>query len=184
MLEIDSLFDEFKNKCATTVQACQKEMQGVNTGRANSSMLDKIMVEIYGGHQPLNSLATTSIMDSQTISVKVWDKTTVGAVEKAILSSNLDLNPIREGELLRIPITPMTQEKRQKLVKMIHTKAEEFKISIRNSRKIINEKLKKEQKTIPKDDYANHLKKIDEITKKYIDKVDEIIKKKEKSILN
>lgn len=183
MLEVDDLFKDFEQKCTTTVKTFQTELDNIQIGRANTGIIEKIIVNMYGSTSFIRDLATINIIDSQTISVKVWDRSAAAAVEKAILSSDLNLSPIREGELIRIPIPPLTSEKRKKIAKMIQEKSENFKVSIRSNRHNCMDQLKKEQKSLAKDDYNNFLKKIDQITKKFIDNIIHIMEKKIKSIL-
>ena len=183
----EEIFEDFKKKLENVITHTKKDLQGMHTGRANTNLLDKVIVEVYGSPTPLNQIATVSVLDSQNISVKAWDRNNAAAIEKAILASDLGLQPQRMGELIRIPIQPMTADKRKQLVKTVYAKGEQSKISIRNTRRNAIDDLKSLQDTdekVSKDEHESNIDKIDKTTKDFIAQIDDIVKEKEKTILN
>jgi len=156
----------------------------IRTGRANASLLDSVRVDYYGSMTPLSQMASITTPEPRLIMVKPWDRSVVGAVEKAIRSSDLGLNPTSDGEIIRIPVPPLTEERRRELVKMARKYGEECKISVRNARRDSNELLKvmESDGEASKDDVARALKRIQELTDAGVAKVDEIVEKKEVEI--
>jgi ribosome recycling factor len=158
----------------------------VRTGRANISMLDGVRVEYYGTMTPLNQVATLNVPDPRLITIKPWEKSLIPMIEKAIKAqSDLGLNPNSDGEQVRLPIPPLTQERRKDLVKMIKKLAEEAKVALRGSRREANENLKEftDSGDISEDDQRQGQKKVQDLTDKYTATVDDIAGKKEKEIL-
>jgi ribosome recycling factor len=163
----------------------QHAMASVRTGRASVSLLDNIRVDYYGTPTPLNQVATLHVPEPAMITAQPWDSSVIGAIEKAIRSSDLGLNPANDGKLIRIPIPALTQERRKDLVKHLHGVAEEHRVSLRNIRRDANEALKKlmKDKTISEDDERRGLDEVQKLTDGYMKKVDELSKAKEKEIL-
>ena len=162
-----------------------KELSTVRTGRANPKMLDGVRVEVYGQKMPISQLATVSIPEPQMINVQVWDKANVGAVDQAIRTSDLNLNPIVDGQLLRIAIPKLTEERRKELIKVLKTIAEKAKVAIRNIRRDSLEELKKEQKdkNLSEDDLKKNSNEVQKITDLKIAEIDKKLSEKEVEIL-
>ena len=162
-----------------------KELSTVRTGRANPKMLDGVRVEVYGQKMPISQLATVSIPEPQMINVQVWDKANVSAVDQAIRTSDLNLNPLVDGQLLRIAIPKLTEERRKKLIKVLKTIAEKAKVAIRNIRRDSLEELKKEQKdkNLSEDDLKKNSNEVQKITDLKIAEIDKKLSEKEVEIL-
>ena len=162
-----------------------KELSTVRTGRANTKMLDGVRVEVYGQKMPISQLATVSIPEPQMINVQVWDKANVGAVDQAIRTSDLNLNPLVDGQLLRIAIPKLTEERRKELIKVLKTIAEKAKVAIRNIRRDSLEELKKEQKdkNLSEDDLKKNSNEVQKITDLKIAEIDKKLSEKEVEIL-
>jgi ribosome recycling factor len=162
-----------------------KELSTIRTGRANPKMLDGVRVEVYGQKMPISQLATVSVPESQMINVQVWDKANVGAVDQAIRTSDLNLNPLVDGQLLRIAIPKLTEERRKELIKVLKTIAEKAKVAIRNIRRDSLEELKKEQKdnNLSEDDLKKNSNEVQKITDLKIAEIDKKLSEKEVEIL-
>jgi len=162
-----------------------KELSTVRTGRANPKMLDGVRVEVYGQRMPISQLATVSIPEPQMINVQVWDKANVSAVDQAIRTSDLNLNPLVDGQLLRIAIPKLTEERRKELIKVLKTIAEKAKVAIRNIRRDSLEELKKEQKdkNLSEDDLKKNSNEVQKITDLKIAEIDKKLSEKEVEIL-
>jgi ribosome recycling factor len=163
------------------------EFGGLRTGRASAALLDPIMVNAYGGSpMPLNQLATINVPEPRLITVQVWDRSQVGAVERAIRESDLGLNPVGEGQLLRLPIPELNQERRQEIAKVAHKYTEQARIAVRNVRRDGMEHLKKMEKDgdIGKDDHHSLSTKVQELTDKVIREIDEALAAKEAEIMH
>jgi ribosome recycling factor len=168
------------------IENFKKELGKVRTGRANVSMLDGLKVDYYGTATPLNQVATLNVPDPRMITIKPWEKSVLQAIEKSIKQrTELGLNPIIDGDLVRLPIPPLTQERRKELVKLIKGMTEEAKVAIRNGRREGNDGLKKLKADgkITEDDEKKGLKQVQDVTDKHIAQVDEVGGKKEKEIL-
>ena len=161
------------------------EFGGLRTGRANASLLDPIMVMAYGNPMALNQLATINVPESRLITVQVWDRSQVGAVERAIRESDLGLNPVVEGQLLRLPIPELNQERRQEIVKVAHKYAEHARIAVRNVRRDGMEHLKRMEKDgdMGKDEHHSFSTKVQDLTDKIIKEIDEALASKEAEIM-
>jgi len=172
---MDTVIDDFRRKLAT-----------VRTGRAAVSLLDTIMVDYYGTMTPLSQMASVHAPEPQMLTVQPWDQSQIGAVEKAIRSSDLGLNPSNDGKLVRIPIPPLTEERRKQLAKQVHDIAEDHRTAVRNMRRDGNERLKKmlKDKLISEDAERDGLDEIQKLTNAYITKIDELVKAKEQELTN
>lgn len=181
--EID--FDDLKRRMQGALSVLKTELTGLRTGRASSSMLDTIQVEAYGSLTPLSQVASVSVPEPRMISVQVWDKTQVGAVEKAIRESNLGINPVVDGTLLRLPVPELNEERRQELVKVSHKYGEQARISIRHVRRDGMDMLKKLEKDgdLSKDAHHDAGELVQKMTDEMIAEVDTIIAKKEAEII-
>ena len=167
-----------------SVDTLKKELSGLRTGRASVHLLDGVVVTVYGARMPINQLGTVSTPDARTISMQVWDKGQVGAVEKAIREANLGLNPIVEGVLLRMPIPPLNAERRQDLVKVAHKYAEQARVAVRNIRREGMDLLKKLDKDghIGEDEHHKSSAKVQELTDRLIKEIDQVLAAKEVEI--
>ncbi len=163
----------------------QHEMAGIRTGRASVSLLDHIRVDYYGTPTPLNQLATLHVPEPSLITVQPWDVSQIGAIEKAIRASDLGLNPMNDGKVIRVPIPPLTEERRRELVKHLHAITEEHRVAVRNIRRDANEAIKKllKEKLIGEDEERRALDEIQKLTDTYTQKIDQASKVKEKEIL-
>jgi ribosome recycling factor len=170
---MDTVIEDFRRKLAT-----------VRTGRAAVSLLDTILVDYYGTMTPLSQMASVHAPEPQMLTVQPWDQSQIGAVEKAIRTADLGLNPSNDGKLVRIPIPPLTEERRKQLAKQVHDIAEDHRTAIRNVRRDGNERLKKmlKDKTISEDAERDGLDEIQKLTNSYIGKIDELSKTKEVEI--
>ncbi|MEQ1688745.1 MAG: ribosome recycling factor [Sphingopyxis sp.] len=167
------------------VEALKHDLAGLRTGRANSGMLDPVSVEVYGSHMPINQLASVTVPEPRMLSVQVWDKANVGAVDKAIRSAGLGLNPIVDGQTLRLPIPDMTQERRKELSKLAGQYAEKGRIAVRNVRRDANEMLKIDEKKheISEDERKKLESEVQKLTDKAIADIDAAAHAKEQEIL-
>jgi ribosome recycling factor len=163
----------------------KQEFGGLRTGRASAGILDPITVSAYGNPMPLNQLATINVPEPRLITVQVWDRSQVGAVERAIRESNLGLNPVVEGQLLRLPVPELNQERRQEIVKVAHKYAEQARVAVRNVRRDGMEHLKRAEKEheMGKDEHHTLSTKVQELTDKIIKEIDEALASKEAEIM-
>jgi len=175
----------YRERMDKSVAALKEEFNGLRTGRANVGLLDPVQVQAYGSSAPLNSVAAISVPEPRMIAVSVWDKSMVGPVEKAIRAAGLGLNPIVDGQTLRIPVPPLTEERRKELAKLAGKYAEQQKIAIRNIRRDANDDLKKAEKTsdISQDDQKKMETEVQKDTDAAIKRVDEALKTKEQEIM-
>jgi ribosome recycling factor len=170
---MDTVIDDFRRKLAT-----------VRTGRAAVSLLDTVMVDYYGTMTPLSQMASVHAPEPQMLTVQPWDQSQVGAVEKAIRGADLGLNPSNDGKLVRIPIPPLTEERRKQMAKQVHEIAEDHRTAVRNVRRDANERLKKmfKDKVISEDAERDGLEEVQKLTNTYINKIDDLSKTKETEI--
>ena len=175
----------YKDKMIKTIDLFSKELSSLRTGRANASMLDLIKVDVYGQQMPINQLATITVPEPRTINVQVWDLNNVTLIDSAIKKSELGLNPQIDGQLMRLPIPDLNEERRSELKKIIKSTGEKCKVSIRNIRREANDELKKLLKTkeISEDDEKKAEKDVQNITDTNIKLIDEKVISKEKEIM-
>ncbi|WP_373478643.1 ribosome recycling factor [Geminocystis sp.] len=180
------LTDEIKENMQKSVEKTQQDFNTIRTGRANASLLDKVMVEYYGAETPLKSLANISTPDSTTILVQPFDRSSMNLLQKSISLSDLGLTPNNDGQVIRLNIPPLTTERRQEFVKLASKYAEEGKVAIRNIRRDGIEKVRKQEKSseISEDESRDLQDQIQKITDKYTVKIDEILAIKEKELIN
>lgn len=176
---------DLEKRMQASVESLKSEFAGLRTGRASANMLDPITVEAYGNKMPMNQVGTVSVPEPRLLTVQVWDATQVTAVEKAIRDSNLGLNPSTEGNLIRLPVPELSEERRKELTKVASQYAENTRIAIRNIRRDGMDELKDQQKAgdISEDDFHRDSEKIQKLTDQYIAQVDELLKSKEDDIL-
>ncbi|PIS29876.1 MAG: ribosome recycling factor [Candidatus Marinimicrobia bacterium CG08_land_8_20_14_0_20_45_22] len=182
---IRDILKDAEDRMKKSLETSQHDMAVIRTGRATPSLLDSIRVDYYGSMVPLKQVANVAAPDARLLVVQVFDRNAIQSVEKAIRTSDLGLNPKVEGNILRLPIPSLTEDRRKELIKFIHKLAEEGRISIRNVRRDANEMTKDLEKSgdISEDDSHLGLEKIQELTDKYTKLVDEIVKRKEKEIM-
>ena len=168
------------------VEDLRRKMGTIRTGRAAVSLLDSVMVEYYGTPTPLSQMASVHAPEPNMLTVQPWDQTQLGVIEKAIRSSDLGLNPSNDGKMVRVPVPPLTEERRKQLAKQVHEIAEEHRTAIRNVRRDANDRLKKmlKDKTISEDEERRGHDAIQKTTDKFVARVDELLKKKEQEILS
>jgi ribosome recycling factor len=176
---------DLERRMKGAVESLKHDLSGLRTGRANTALLDPIMVEIYGSQMPLNQVATVSAPEPRLLSVQVWDKSSIGPVEKAIRSAGLGLNPINDGNTLRLPIPDLTEERRKELAKLASKYAENARIAIRNVRRDGMDALKTDEnkKEISEDDRKRSETELQKLTDEIIKAADELTTSKEKEIL-
>ena len=167
------------------VEALKHELAGLRTGRASTALLDTIQVEVYGSHMPLNQVATVSVPEPRLLTVQVWDRSNVQPVEKAIRSANLGLNPVTDGQLVRLPIPDLTEERRKELAKLVGQYAEKARIAVRNVRRDGMEHLKADEKKheISEDERKRLETEVQKLTDETIKEIDDAASTKEKEIL-
>ena len=168
-----------------SVDSLRTELTKIRTGRAHPSLLDQLMVDYYGTDTPINQVANVTVEDSRTLAVAPWEKQMVAVVEKAIINSGLGLNPTTAGNLIRIPMPPLTEERRRELVKVVKGEGENTKIAIRNIRRDANSDFKEllKEKEIPEDECRQAEDSVQKHTDKYVASVDEVIAVKEKELM-
>ncbi|MCU0728735.1 MAG: ribosome recycling factor [Sphingopyxis sp.] len=176
---------DVERRMTGAVEALKSDLAGLRTGRANAAMLDPVTVEVYGSHMPINQVASITVPEPRMLSVQVWDKVNVGPVDKAIRSAGLGLNPIMDGQTLRLPIPDMTQERRKELSKLAGQYAEKGRIAVRNVRRDANEMLKVDEKKgeISEDEQKKLEGEVQKMTDKAIADIDAAATAKEKEIL-
>ena len=176
---------DLERRMKGAVESLRSDLNGLRTGRANTGLLDPITVEVYGSQMPLNQVATVSAPEPRMLTVQVWDKSNVTPVEKAIRSAGLGLNPINDGNTIRLPIPDLTEERRKELAKLAHTYAEKARIAIRNVRRDGMDNLKADEakKEISEDERKRHEVEVQKLTDEMIKAVDEVTAHKEKEIM-
>jgi ribosome recycling factor len=179
------VIEKTRNAMGKAIEAQKKELAKVRTGRASTTLLDEIRVDYYGTPTPLNQVGTLSVPEARLIIIQPWEKNLIGEIEKAILKSDLGLNPTSDGQLIRLAIPPLTEERRKEMGKLARRMCEDTKIAIRNIRRDANESLKKLQKDkeISEDEQKRGEKEIQDLTDEFVKKADEIVALKEKEIM-
>lgn len=182
---INEIKEDAKQRMEKSVEALRNQVAKVRTGRAHPSILDTVMVNYYGVDTPLKQLANITIEDSRTLALTVFDKSSSQAVEKAILTSDLGLNPAAAGTVIRIPMPPLTEERRRDLVKVVRAEAEQGRVAVRNIRRDANSDLKEllKEKEITEDDERRGTDEIQKLTDAYVAKIDQILADKEKDLM-
>ena len=174
-----------EQKMARSIESFKAELQKIRTGRAHPGILDQVHVEYYGSHVPISQVANVTLLDARTISVQPWEKGMGAKIEKAIRESDLGLNPSAQGDLLRVPMPPLSEERRRDLTKVVRHAAEEAKIAVRNLRRDANEHAKKllKDKEIGEDDERRSLDDVQKLTDRTIAEIDRLVQAKEAEIL-
>jgi ribosome recycling factor len=182
---INEIKQDSEKRMKKTIESLQHDMTKIRTGRANAGFLDHVQVDYYGNLTPLSQVASITTSDSRTILVTPWEKAMVAAIEKAILTSDLGLNPATAGSAIRVPMPPLTEERRKELIKVVRNEGEQSKVSIRNIRRDANNQLKDlvKEKAISEDDERRAGEVIQKLTDKYIAEVDSVLAVKEKDLM-
>ncbi|MBZ4676330.1 MAG: ribosome recycling factor [Anaerophaga sp.] len=182
--DVQILIESTKEKMQKAIDHLDHELGKIRAGKANPRMLDDVMVEYYGTMTPLQQVASINTPDPRTIAIQPWEKGMIQPIEKAIMNANLGLNPDNNGEIVRINVPPLTEERRQDLVKHVKKEGEEARISIRNARRETNDELKKLKKDgLPEDMEKDAEDQVQKLTDKFTKKVEEMLEKKEKDIM-
>lgn len=182
---IKEILADAKQRMQRSVDAVQSQMSKIRTGRAHPSLLDSVVVPYYGTDTPLNQLANVSVSDARTLTVTVYDKSSSGAVEKAILNSDLGLNPAAAGNVIRVPLPPLTEERRRDLVKVVRQEAESARVAVRNVRRDANGDLKElmKEKEITEDDERRGQEEIQKLTDDAVKQIDQVLADKEAELM-
>jgi ribosome recycling factor len=181
----DKVLEDAKRKMEKVLEAMARDLSRVRTGRASVALLEGIKVECYGSTMPLSQVASLAAPESRLLTVQPWDPTVLGDIEKAILKSDLGLNPVNDGKLIRLPIPALTTERRKELAKLVKKMGEEAKVALRNIRREANDRFKdlKKDKNLPEDEAHRGQEEIQKITDEFIKKVDSKAADKEKEIM-
>lgn len=182
---LNEIHNEAEERMSKSIEVLKKDFASIRAGRANPAILDKIRVDYYGVPTPINQMANISIPEPRLLMLQPWDKSVIGNIERAILKSDLGLNPNNDGSVIRISIPQLTEERRKDLVKMVKKKSEDFRVEIRNARRDANDQIKMFEKEgeISEDDARKGAEKIQELTDKYIEKINKILDNKELEIM-
>ncbi len=182
---IDAVLSDAKTHMDKAVDALRTDLQTIRTGRASPTLIERLHVEYYGVSTPLNQVASITVPEARMLVVQPWDKTALGAIEKAILKSDLGLNPTNDGKLIRVVIPYLSEERRRELIKLVHKKVEEGHVAVRNCRRDALESLEKAEKAkeISEDELKRAKERLQKITDSFIEKVDETGQTKQQEIL-
>ena len=182
---IDDLVEDAQLRMEKSISNLQKELSKLRTGRASTALLDHIQVDYYGTLTPLNQVATLNVNDARTISISPWVKAMIPVIEKAIIESDLGLNPASAGESIKVPIPPLTEERRREITRLVRSEGESCKIAIRNIRRACNNDLKEwlKEKEITEDDERQGADRVQKVTDEFTVKIDEIVKLKETEVM-
>ena len=184
-MEIKDVTNDARRRMDSAVEDARKKLSAVRTGRASVSLLDNVRIEYYGSEMPLNQVATIHAPEATLVTVQPFDPTQLAPIEKAIRASELGLNPSNDGKLIRVPIPPLTEERRRQMVKVVHDIAEEHRTAIRNVRRDANDQLKKllKEKTVSEDQEKDGLDQVQKLTDQHIAKINDAAEHKEKEVM-
>ncbi len=184
-MESKDIINDARKRMDSAVEDARKKLTAVRTGRASVNLLDNVTVEYYGATMPLNQVATIHAPEPTMLTVAPFDPTQLGAIEKALRASDLGVNPSNDGKLIRVPIPPLTEERRKQMVKVVHEVAEEHRTAIRNVRRDANDHLKRllKDKLISEDNEKDALDEVQKLTDQHINKLNEVATQKEKDIM-
>ncbi len=184
-MEIKDIINDARKRMDSAVEDSRKKLASVRTGRASVSLLDNVMVDYYGTDMPLNQVGTIHAPESTMLTVQPFDPTQLANIEKAIRASELGLNPSNDGKLIRVPIPPLTEDRRKQMVKVVHEMAEEHRTAVRNVRRDANDHLKRmlKDKTISEDAEKDALDQVQKLTDQHITKINEVAEHKEKEVM-
>ena len=184
-MSISDLMDELEEKMMNAEEAMKHDFMAIRTGKASTALVENLQVEYYGTMSRLKDIAGLSTPDPRTIAIQPWDKSALSAIEKAIINSSIGISPVNDGKILRLPVPPLTEERRMQLAKQVKSRCEEAKVSIRNIRRDGNEAVKKAEKDseITEDDRKSMLEDIQKLTDDYIKQLDAVAADKEKDLM-
>ena len=182
---IEDLKKDARTRMGKTIESFKDDLRKVRTGRANTSLLDHVMVDYYGSEVPISQVANINVSDSRTLSVQPWEKQMVPVVEKAIIQSDLGLNPATAGEIIRIPLPPLTEERRRELIKVVRAEGENARVAVRNIRRDVLGDIKSllKEKEISEDEERRAQDDIQKITDQHVAEIDSLLENKEKELL-
>lgn len=182
---VADIFSDAERRMSKAVEALKQDLASIRTGRANSALVERIQVDYYGAPTPINQLATISVPDARQLVIQPWDRKILTDIEKAIQRSDLGINPNNDGQVIRLVIPPMSEERRRDMVKMLHKKLDEHKVAVRNIRRDAHDKLRdrEKKKEISEDELKRNTDKLQKLTDRYIDDMDKVGKAKELEIL-
>jgi ribosome recycling factor len=179
------LFDDAERRMKKAIEALRQDLGGIRTGRASAALVERIQVEYYGSPMPLNQVATISVPEARLLVIQPWDRKLLTDIEKAIQKSDLGINPNNDGQVIRLNVPPMNEERRRDLVKYLHKKLDEHKVAVRNIRRDVHDKLRdrEKKKEISEDELKRSTERLQKLTDRYIDEMDKVGKTKEQEIL-
>ncbi|MCL2335272.1 MAG: ribosome recycling factor [Endomicrobia bacterium] len=184
-MQLQQIFSSSEEAMKKTIEKVRHDLAAIRTGRASASIVEGIKVESYGSLMPINQIAGVSVPDAKTIEIKPWDSSQLGAIEKAIIKAEIGFTPINDGKLIRISVPPLTEERRKEIVKSINKTAEDYRVAVRNERRVLVDGIKKAEKDklITEDDRKKSENEAQKVTDSYIKKIDELIALKEKEVM-
>jgi len=179
------LFDDAERRMKKAIEALKQDLGGIRTGRASAALVERIQVEYYGSPTPLNQVATITVPEARLLVIQPWDRKLLTDIEKAIQKSDLGINPNNDGQVIRLNIPPMSEDRRRDLVKSLHKKLDEHKVAVRNIRRDIHDKLRdlEKKKEVSEDELKRSTDRLQKLTDRYIDEMDKVGKTKEQEIL-
>ena len=182
---VADIFSDAERRMSKAVEALKQDLATIRTGRANPALVERIQVEYYGAPTPINQLATISVPDARQLVIQPWDRKILTDIEKAIQRSDLGINPNNDGQVIRLVIPPMSEERRRDMVKMLHKKLDEHKVAVRNIRRDAHDKLRdrEKKKEISEDELKRNTEKLQKLTDRYIEEMERVGKAKELEIL-
>lgn len=181
----DDVFADVEHRMSKAVEALQRELQAIRTGRASPALVERLPVDYYGSTTPLQNIAAIHATDARTITIQPWDRKALGDIEKAIQKSDLGINPVNDGQVIRLNIPPLTEERRKDLVKVVHKKVDEAKVAVRNCRRDGHDRLREQEKNkeISADELKRGTDRLQKLTDRYIEEMDRVGHAKENEIL-
>ena len=184
-MAIEELLDNMEESMMNAEDAMKTDIAAIRTGKASTALVEGLMVEYYGTNTRLRDIAGLSTPDARTVAIQPWDQSAVQAIEKAIINSNIGISPVSDGKIVRLPIPPLTEDRRAALAKQVKARSEEARVAVRNARRDANEAAKKAQKAseITEDELKNLLEKIQKMTDSYIANIDKLAEEKEKELM-
>ncbi len=181
----DDIFSETERRMQKAIEALRHDLTAVRTGRASAALLERIQIDYYGAPTPINQVATITVSDARTLMIQPWDRKLLTDIEKAIQRSDLGINPNNDGQVIRLNIPPLNEERRREMVKTVHKKLDEHKVAIRNIRRDCQEKLRdrEKKKEISEDELKRSTERLQKLTDRFIDEMDKVGKTKELEVL-
>ena len=182
---LDEIYEDAESRMGKTIESTRLDLARIRTGRATPSLLDHVMVDYYGTPSPISQVATVSVSDARTLAVSPWEKKMVPLIEKAIMESNLGLNPMTAGEIIRIPLPALTEERRKEMTKIVRSEGENGKIAIRNIRRDALSDIREltKEKEISQDDEKRASEQIQHLTDRFVKKIDDVVAEKEAEVM-